>query len=59
MMLFLPDTLTATYWLCLLNDKEGSMWTPNILGHLTSGRHESSIDEYTRMGIGLVCVWGE
>ena len=39
-MLFLPDTLSATYWLCLLNDKEGSRLTPSILGHLTSGRCE-------------------
>ena len=39
-MLFLPDTLSATYWLCLLNDKEVFQKTPNILGHLTSGRCE-------------------
>ena len=51
-MLFLPDTLSATYWLCLLNDKEGSRYTPNILGHLTSGRCEFSMNI-----LGWILAW--
>ena len=43
MILFLPDTLSATWLLCLLNDSEVSMWTPKILGHCTRGSHESSM----------------
>ena len=51
-MLFLPDTLSATYWMCLLNDKEGSRLTPNILGHLTSGRCEFSMNI-----LGWILAW--
>ena len=51
-MMFLPDTLSAIYWLYLLNDKEGSRYTPNILGHLTSGRRESSMSI-----LGWVLAW--
>ena len=42
-ILFLLDTLSATWLLCLLNDSEVSMWTPKILGHCTSGSRESSM----------------
>ena len=42
-LLFLPDTLSPTWLLCLLNDSEVSMWTPKILGHCTRGSRESSM----------------
>ena len=32
MILFLLDTLSATWLLCILNDSEVSRWTPKIFG---------------------------
>ena len=43
LILFLLDTLSATWLLCLLNDSEVSRWTPEIFGHWTSVSCESSI----------------
>ena len=43
-MLFLPDYLSV--WLCLLNDKVGSRYTPNILG-----------DESLMSILGWALVW--
>ena len=42
-ILFLPDTLYATWLLCLLNDSEVSMCTPKILGYCTRCIRESSM----------------
>ena len=42
-ILFLLDTLSGTWLLCLLNDSEVSRWTPKIFGHCTSGSCESSM----------------
>ena len=57
-MLFLPDTLSATYWLCLLNDKEGVQIDPQY--HWAFNQWQVWIlDAYTRMDLGLVCVRGE
>ena len=52
-ILFLLDTLSATWLLCLLNDSEVSRWTPKIFGHWTSGSCEF---ECFRVDLGLVCV---
>ena len=52
MILFLSDTLSAAWLLCLLNDSEVSMWTPKIFGHCTSGSRESSMSIF-----GWVCAW--
>ena len=43
MILFLLDTLSATWLLCLLTDSEVSRWTHKIFGHWTSGICESSM----------------
>ena len=51
-ILFLPDTLSATWLLCLLNDSEVSMWTPKILGHCTRVSRESSMSI-----LGWVFAW--
>ena len=51
-ILFLPDTLSATWLLCLLNDSEVSMWTPKILVHYTRGSSESSMSI-----LGWVLAW--
>ena len=51
-ILFLPDTLSATWLLCLLNDIEVSMWTPKIFGHCTRGSRESSMSI-----LGWVLAW--
>ena len=54
-ILFLLDTLSATWLLCLLNDSEVSRWTPKIFGHWTSGSCEF---ECFRVDLGLVCfLW--
>ena len=50
-ILFLLDTLSATWLLCLLYDSEVSMWTPKIFGHWTSSC-ESSMSIF-----GWVLVW--
>ena len=36
-MLFLPDTLSATYWLCLLNDKDSRSILGWVLAWYVSG----------------------
>ena len=41
-ILFLLDTLSAAWLLCLLNDSEVSRLTPKIFGHFTIGSCESS-----------------
>ena len=51
-ILFLPDTLSATWLLCLLNDSEVSILTPKIFGHCTRGSRESSISI-----LGWVLAW--
>ena len=51
-ILFLPDTLSATCLLCLLNHSEVSMWTPKIFGHCTRGCRESSMSI-----LGWVLAW--
>ena len=51
-ILFLLDTLSATWLLCLLNDSEVSRWIPKIFGHWTSGRYESSMSIF-----GWVLDW--
>ena len=51
-ILFLPDTLSATWLLCLLNDSEVSIWTPKIFGHYTKDSHESSMSI-----LGWVLAW--
>ena len=51
-LLFLLDTLSATWLLCLLNNSEGSRWTPKIFGHCTRGSCESSMSIS-----GWVLVW--
>ena len=48
----MPDTLSATWLLCLLNDCEVSMWTPEIFEHCTRGSRESSISI-----LGWVLAW--
>ena len=40
-ILFLLDTLSATWLLCLVNDSEVSRWTPKIVEHCTRGSCES------------------
>ena len=42
-ILFLLDTLSATWLLCLLNDSEVYMWTTKIFEPWTSDSCESSI----------------
>ena len=51
-ILFLPDTLSATWLLCLLNDNEVSMWTHKILGHCTRSSREASMSI-----LGWVLAW--
>ena len=51
-ILFLLDTLSSTWLLCLLNDSEVSRWTSKIFGHCTRGSCESSIGNF-----GCVLAW--
>ena len=51
-ILFLLDTLSATWLLCLLNDSEMSRWTTKIFGQCTRGGCESS-----RSIFGWVLAW--
>ena len=51
-ILFLLDTLSATWLLCLFNDSEVSRWTPKIFWHCTRGGCESSI-----IILGWVLAW--
>ena len=48
----MPDILSATWLLCLLNDSELSMWTTTIFGHCTSGSRESLMSV-----LGWVLAW--
>ena len=48
----MPDTLSATWLLCSLNDSEVSIWTPKIFGHCTRGSRESSMSI-----LGWVLAW--
>ena len=52
MILFLLDTLSSTWLLCLLNDSEVSRWTRNSFGHCTRGSCESSVSIF-----GWVLAW--
>ena len=51
-VLFLLDTLSATWLLCLLNDSEVSRWTPmeGILRFTLGSQayHAHSLEDYTR-----------
>ena len=49
-MLFLLDTLSATWLLCLMNDSEVSRWTPKIVRHSTRCKSSMSI-------FGWVLAW--
>ena len=49
-ILFLLDTLSVTWLLCLLNDSEVSRWTPKILGNCTRGESSMCI-------FGWVLAW--
>ena len=51
-ILFLLDSLSATWPLCLLNDSEVSRCTPNRFGHCTRGSCESSMSIF-----GWVLTW--
>ena len=51
-ILFLLDTLSATWLLCLLNDSEVSRWTSKIFGHCTRGSCESLVSIF-----GWVLAW--
>ena len=51
-ILFMLDTLSATWLLCLLNDSEVSRWIPKIVGHSTRGSCESLISIF-----GWVLAW--
>ena len=42
-ILFLLDTLSATWLICLLNDSEVSRWTPKKNGYCTRDSCESSL----------------
>ena len=52
-ILFLLDTPSATWLLCLLNDNEVSTWTPKIFGHCTRGSCESSISIFGCVLLGV------
>ena len=51
-ILFLLDTLYATWVLCLLNGSEVSRWTPKIFEHCTRSICESSMSIF-----GWVLAW--
>ena len=53
-ILFLLDTLSATWLLCLLNDSEVSKWTPKIFGHGSRGSCESSMSIFGWVLAGCV-----
>ena len=52
MILFLLDTLSASWLQCLLNDSEVSRSTPKIFGHCTRGNCESPMSIF-----GWVLAW--
>ena len=52
MILFMLDTLSATWLLRLLNDSEVSMWISKIFGHCTRGSCEFSMNIF-----GWVLAW--
>ena len=51
-ILFLPDTLSDIWLLCLVNDSEVSMWTPAIFRHCARCSRE-----YSMSILGWVLAW--